>query len=51
MCHHYVGERANVGVRHHYVGENVRCVSPVTGATEGEEAVVGGHEDYGKTGA
>ena len=49
MCHHYVGERTNVGVRHHYVGENVRCVSPVTGATEGEEAVVGGHEDYGKT--
>jgi hypothetical protein len=38
-------------VRHHYVGEKVWCVSPVTGATEGEEAVVGGHEDDGETGA
>ena len=41
----------NVGVRHHYVGEKVWCVSPVTGATEGEEAVVGGHKDDGETGA
>jgi hypothetical protein len=37
-------------VRHHYVGEKVWCVSPGTGATEGE-AVVGGHEDDGETGA
>ena len=31
--------------------KKVWCVSPVTGATEGEEAVVGGHEDDGETGA
>ena len=36
---------------HHSVGEKVWCVSPVTGATKGEEAVEGGHEDDGETGA
>ena len=38
-------------MRHHSVGEKVWCVSPVTGATKGEEAVEGGHEDDGETGA
>ena len=38
-------------MRHHSVGEKVWCVSPVTGATKGEEAVENGPEDDGETGA